>query len=102
PSTVTVPTTDLVDPNLTDALAALAASTRYTVVDRGNAAELHHVLVNDAAAALQSRAWVAHANADFPDALRNDATRAERAAGADVPVVYFEVAPAQPEPPQTG
>jgi endonuclease/exonuclease/phosphatase family metal-dependent hydrolase len=102
PSQVTLGTADLVDPNLSDALAGLEAATRYTVTDGGNAAALHHVLVNGAAAAIQSRAWIAHVNADFPDALRNEASRAERAAAADVPVVYFEVAPAQPEPPQTG
>jgi uncharacterized protein len=101
PSVVTVPTTDLVDPNLTDALASLAASTRYTVVDRGNASSFHHVFVNDAASALQSRAWIAHANADFPDALRNDATRAERAAATDSPVVYFEVQAPEPAPTPT-
>jgi hypothetical protein len=101
PATVTVATTDLVDPNLTDALAELAATTRYTVTDGGSAAALHHVLVNSGAAALQSRAWIAHVNADFPDTLRNDAGRAERAAAADVPVVYFEVE-AAPQPPPTG
>jgi len=101
PAAVTVPTTDLVDPNLTDALAGLATTTRYTVLEHGNAAELHHVLVNDAASALQSRAWIAHANADFPDALRNDATRAERAAASDSPVVYFEVAAPEPAPAPT-
>jgi predicted extracellular nuclease len=100
-SQVTLGTTDLVEPDLSDALDGLQAATRYTVTDGGNAAALHHVLVNGAAAALQSRAWVAHVNADFPETLRNDASRAERAAAADVPIVYFEVAPAQ-EPPKTG
>jgi endonuclease/exonuclease/phosphatase family metal-dependent hydrolase len=98
PSRVTLGTTDVVEPNLADALAGLESATRYTVTDGGNAAALHHVLVNGAAAAIQSRAWVAHVNADFPDALRNEASRAERAAAADVPVVYFEVASAQPSP----
>ena len=98
---VVVPTTDLVDPDLADALADLPAAQRYTSTDGGNAQELHHVLVNGAAAGLQSRAAIAHANADFPDTLLGDAARAERAAGADVPVVYFEVAPA-PQPPPAG
>ena len=102
---VVVPTADLVDPNLDDALASVPAAARYTPTDGGSAAEHHHVLVNGAAADLQSRAAIAHANADFPDTLLNDATRAERAAAADVPVVYFEVEPAPtptPTPPTTG
>ena len=99
-ATVTAATADLVEPNLEDALAEVPAASRYTSTAHGSAQQLHHVLVNAAAADLQSRAFIAHANADFPAAWQNDASRAERAASADAVVVYFEVA-AAPEPPPT-
>jgi hypothetical protein len=95
---VATATADLVDPNLEDALAGVAAASRYTSTAGGNAQQLLQVLVNGAASDLQSRAFIAHANADFPDALRHDASRAERAGSHDVPVVYFEV-PGGVEPP---
>ena len=97
---VSTSTADLVDPNLEDALAEVPAASRYTSTAHGSAQQLHHVLVNAAAADLQSRAFIAHANADFPAAWQNDASRAERAASTDAVVVYFEVA-AAPEPPPT-
>jgi hypothetical protein len=96
---VVTPTADLVEPNLTDALADLAAAD-YTSTADGHAQRRQQVLVNTVASDLQSRAFIAHANADFPDVLRNDATRAERAAATDAAVVYFEV-PGVPEPPPT-
>ena len=99
-ATVSTSTADLVEPNLEDALAEVPAASRYTSTARGSAQQLHHVLVNAAAADLQSRAFIAHANADFPAAWQNDASRAERAAATDAVVVYFEVA-AAPEPPPT-
>jgi hypothetical protein len=92
------PTADLVDPNLGDALTDVEPASRYTSTTGGNADQRLQVLVNAAAADLQSRAFIAHANADLPDAWRNDATRAERATASDVPVVYFEVAPPEPPP----
>ena len=97
-ATVSTSTADLVEPNLEDALAEVPAASRYTSTAHGTAQQLHHVLVNAAAADLQSRAFIAHANADFPAAWQNDASRAERAASTDAVVVYFEVA-AAPEPP---
>lgn len=97
-SAVVTASTDVVNPDLTDALAGLTAGSRYTGTDAGDATELQHVLVNDAAATLQSRAAIAHANADFPEALLNDASRAERAAASDSPVVYFELQGAEPAP----
>jgi predicted extracellular nuclease len=104
-SAVATATADLVDPNLEDALAGVAAASRYTSTAAGNAQQLLQVLVNGAASDLQSRAFIAHANADYPDALRNDAGRAERAGANDTPVVYFEVpgaAEPPPPPPPTG
>jgi predicted extracellular nuclease len=98
---VVAPSTDVVNPDLTDALAGLTAGARYTGTDSGDATALHHVLVNDTAADLQSRAAIAHANADFPEALLNDASRAERAAASDSPVVYFEIQAAEPAPTPT-
>jgi predicted extracellular nuclease len=91
-------TADLVDPNLDDALAGVDAASRYTSTVGGNAQQLLQVLVNVTAADLQSRAFIAHANADYPDSLRNDAGRAERAGSSDSPVAYFEV-PGAAEPP---
>ena len=100
--TVSTTTADLVDPSLEDALAEVPAASRYTSTARGTAQQLQHVLVNAAAADLQSRAFIAHANADFPAAWQGDASRAERAASTDAVVVYFEVATATaPEPPPT-
>ena len=77
----------------------MPAASRYTSTAHGTAQQLDHVFVNAAAADLQSRAYIAHANADFPEAWGSDASRAERAASTDAAVVYFEVA-AAPQPPQ--
>jgi predicted extracellular nuclease len=98
---VSTTTADLVEPNLADALADVPAASRYTSAAHGTAQQLDHVLVNAAAADLQSRAYIAHVNADFPEAWATDASRAERAASTDAAVVYFEVAAAAPEPPPT-
>ena len=88
-ATVSTSTADLVEPNLEDALAEVPAASRYTSTAHGTAQQLHHVLVNAAAADLQSRAFIAHANADFPAAWQNDASRAERAASTDAAVVVL-------------
>lgn len=97
-ASVSTATADLVEPNLEDALADVPAASRYTSTARGSAQQLHHVLVNAAAGDLRSRAFIAHANADFPAAWQSDASRAERAASTDAVVVYFDVV-AAPEPP---
>jgi hypothetical protein len=84
---------DLVNPNLVDLVTQALALDRYSYVFDGHAQTLDHVLVNAPAYAKLSRFHTARVNADFPETMRNDATRPERYSDHDHPVVYFALPP---------
>ena len=80
---------DLVTPDLTNLVDTAPADQRYSYSFDGNAQVLDHVLVT--ANLLPSVRGFHHArnDADFPESLRNDATRPERISDHDMPVAYF-------------
>ena len=85
---------DLVEPNLTNLVDMLPASERYSFSFDGNAQALDQVLVNGPMLARFSRIQFARNDTDFPESLRNDATRPERISDHDMPVAYFVFAQA--------
>ena len=85
---------DLVDPDFQDLADLLPLDQRYSFNFDGNAQELDHVIVNQAAVPLISRFAIARVNSDFPESLRGDANRPERISDHDPAVAYFQL-PAQ-------
>jgi hypothetical protein len=80
---------DLVDPDLVDLADTVEAPERYSYSFDGNAQVLDHVIANGRAALRFSRLHYGRANADFPEAMRGDTTRAERLTDHDPAVAYF-------------
>lgn len=89
------PTADYLDPNAVDLLDFVAADERYTYVEDGNAQVLDHIIVTQSLLARNPEVQMARLDADFPDPLRGDATRAERLSDHDVPVAFFTFPPPQ-------
>ncbi len=86
---VVLPSTDLVNPDLTDLVDLHTANQRYSYSFGGSAQVLDHILVNEKALAAKSRFSIARLDADFPEIYRNDETRPERISDHDAPVAYF-------------
>ena len=86
---VTVASPDLVNPDLTNLIDRLPAAERYSFSFDGNAQVLDQILVNDAMLSRFSRIHYARNDADFPESLRNDASRPERISDHDMPIAYF-------------
>jgi hypothetical protein len=80
---------DLVNPDLTNLVDTLPPPDRYSFSFDGNGQVLDHVLINRALIPRVSRFQFARNDADFPESLRNDATRPERVSDHDMPVAYF-------------
>ena len=76
--------------NLTD---SLAPADNYSYVFDGTTQTIDHVIVSDSAKGMLTRLQYARLNADFPESLRNDATRVERSSDHDFPVAYFSPRP---------
>jgi uncharacterized protein len=93
PSQVVLASPDLVNPDLLRAHDLAPPSENYTYGFDGNAQSLDHILMNGPASLHLSRVAIAHSNADFPESLRGDATRAERISDHDIPVAYVKWAP---------
>jgi uncharacterized protein len=89
PDQVVLPSSDLVNPDLTNLIEFLPADQRYTFTFDGNAQTLDHELVNSALLPLFSRIAIARNNGDFQGTLRNDGNRPERVSDHDMPVSYF-------------
>jgi hypothetical protein len=89
PDQVVLPSSDLVNPDLTDLIDLLPADQRYTFTFDGNAQTLDHELVNSVLLPLFSRISIARNNGDFQGSLRNDSNRPERVSDHDMPVAYF-------------
>ncbi|MBL8222507.1 MAG: endonuclease/exonuclease/phosphatase family protein, partial [Bryobacterales bacterium] len=66
---------DLVNPDLVNTIDLTPESQRYSYIFDGNAQSLDHILVNTALEPLVTRMAYARLNADFPEVLRNDASR---------------------------
>ncbi|HEX6659999.1 MAG TPA: immunoglobulin-like domain-containing protein, partial [Ilumatobacter sp.] len=91
PDQVMLASLDLVNPDLVALVEALNAEQRYSFVFDGTAQALDHVLVTQPAFRRLSRFVYARFNADFPESVRNDATRPERNSDHDAPVAYFSL-----------
>lgn len=92
---VTLASSDLVNPDLSNLMDRAAREPSYSYVFDGNAQTIDHVLVTANLLPFTRRVEVAHFNADFPETLRGMASRPERISDHDVPVAYFGFAPAQ-------
>lgn len=82
---------DLVDPDLTDLIETLPANERYSYVFDGSAQVLDHIVVSPSMLNRLNRFLQTHANAEFPESLRGDATRVERLTDHDQPLAYFSI-----------
>ena len=82
---------DVIDPDLIDLVETIdpAAGQRYSYVFDGNAQVLDHVLVTQSLAGKLRGFEYARNDADFPESLRNIATRPERTSDHDMPVAFF-------------
>jgi hypothetical protein len=80
---------DLVNPDLADLVDDIPAAERYSFVFDGNAQELDHVLVTANLLARARGLQYGRSNSDFPESLRNDASRPERLSDHDGVVAYF-------------
>lgn len=88
---VMLSTSWLVSPPLVDLLATLPQAERYSYSQDGSAEALDHFLVNANALAHVTRFAYARMDADFPESVRGDATRAERVSDHDPGVAYLAV-----------
>jgi predicted extracellular nuclease len=83
---------DLMNPDLFDLGEVIEAQERYSFSFNGSAQTLDHVLMTGNLRSRFSSFHYARSNADFPESLRNDATRPERVSDHDMPVAYFSFA----------
>jgi len=79
----------LVDPDLTDLVETKPRDERYSFVFDGTAQELDHVLVTRNLLPFVSDFLSARNNADFPEVMRGDPSRAERISDHDMVVAYL-------------
>jgi len=93
PSTVVLASSDLVDPDLINLIDMAPADQRYSVIFRGSAQALDHVLITGNLFAQVSHFAYARCNVDFPESLRNDPARPESVSDHDMPVAYFKLPP---------
>lgn len=90
-SEVVDPTSDLLNPNMTNLIETLPANVRYSYSFDGNAQVLDHSIVNAAMLPSLSQFAVGHLDADFPEIFRSDSNRPERISDHDAPVAYFDL-----------
>jgi hypothetical protein len=88
------PTSDLVDPDLSNLTTAASAGERYTYVFDGSAQALDHVLVSSALVAATSARRIEHARvgADFPETARNVPSTGLRLSDHDPAVAFLRPA----------
>ncbi|MEP6783938.1 MAG: HYR domain-containing protein, partial [Acidobacteriota bacterium] len=93
PDQVAVESPDLVSPDLTNVGDLSPSAQRYSGINAGNAQALDHTLIS--ANLLSQFVGLARprVNADFPEALRGDATTPSRLSDRDPMVAYFSFPP---------
>jgi len=82
---------DLVNPDLVNTIGSIPEDQRYSYVFDGNAQALDHILVNAPMEPLVTRLAYARLNADFPEVLRNDASRPERISDHDAAMIFVKL-----------
>ncbi|HEX8618423.1 MAG TPA: IPTL-CTERM sorting domain-containing protein, partial [Thermoanaerobaculia bacterium] len=85
------PTSDLVNPNLTNLVDLLTPEQRYSYTFDGNAQTLDHALVNDDLLLDFARVAFARFDGDFPIIFYPDETRPERLSDHDGIVAFFDL-----------
>jgi hypothetical protein len=92
---VTLASSDLVNPNLTDLVDTLSADQRYSYNFDGNAQVLDHIILNQTAMTFLSRFAYARNDSDFP--VKNYETTNElRLSDHDQPIACFNLASTAP------
>ena len=86
---VLIASDDLVTRDLIDLVDAIAVGQRYSYVFDGNAQVLDHIIINEPLRKHINGFGFVRINADFPESMRNDDTRAERFSDHDPAVAYF-------------
>lgn len=88
---VMIASDDLVNPDLIDLVAVIAAPQRYSYVYDGNAQVLDHIIITETLRKHTTGFGYARLNADFPESFRNDASRPERFSDHDPAVAFFSI-----------
>ena len=88
---VLIASDDLVTRDMIDLVDAIAVGQRYSYVFDGNAQVLDHIVINEPLRRHISGFGFVRVNADFPESMRNDDTRAERYSDHDPAVAYFSL-----------
>ncbi len=86
---VMMPSEDLVARDLTNLVDLIAAGQRYSYVFDGNAQTLDHIIISETLKKNINGFGFVRVNADFPESMRNDDTRAERFSDHDPAIAYF-------------
>jgi predicted extracellular nuclease len=89
---VLLPSADLLNPNMINLTDSLPAAERYTFSNGGSAEARDHILVTPNLSTSVTRFAIARIGVDYPEILRDDANRAERATSHDAPVLYISTA----------
>jgi predicted extracellular nuclease len=86
---------DLVNPDLVNVIDLIKDEEKYSYTFEGNAQVLDHIVINQVFFKHLNGFRFGRLNADFPETLKGDVTRAERFSDHDVPVAYFRFDPQQ-------
>lgn len=86
---VSMPSDDLVNPDLINLVGAIAQPQRYSYIFDGNAQVLDHVIVTENLRKHTHGFGYARINADYPESYRGDAGRIERFSDHDPAVAFF-------------
>ncbi len=88
-----IPGTDVVNPDLSNAVLALPANERYSFVFQGTAQTLDHILVSQKLQPLVTGIQYVRANADAAESFETDATTVLRASDHDGLVLFVKTPP---------
>ncbi|MGD9588951.1 MAG: hypothetical protein AB7Q37_02200 [Pyrinomonadaceae bacterium] len=80
---------DLVERDMINLVDVIAAPQRYSYIFDGNAQVLDHILISETLRRHTTGFGYARINADYPEILRNDASRMERFSDHDPAIAYF-------------
>ena len=88
---VLMPSGDLVNPDLTDLVDVITTKEKYSYDYDGGAQVLDHIIISPAFVNHVKGFGYARVNADYPESLRNDATRVERYSDHDPAIAIFSL-----------
>lgn len=84
-----MPTDDLVARDMINLVDVIAAPQRYSYAFDGNAQTLDHIIISETLKNHINGFGFVRVNADFPESMRNEDTRAERFSDHDPAIAYF-------------